>query len=173
MKQPLVVVSCLAVFVLVLVRVGLAGPLQGVAQRDTAESAIPISEPHGFSVKVAISEKAKKMLAEKAETVVVAAYISGSPKQGALRRYVSNMGEIELGQAKAEVAPGEDANFGEIKLRQDALKQIDNQGPLLLINVFSGRKSSKYNLLDCGLYEGPLKAVKGKSIDIVCKLIEE
>jgi hypothetical protein len=42
-----------------------------------------------------------------------------------------------------------------------------------LINVYSGRKSSPDNLLDCGIYEGPLKAVQSQSIPISCKIIGE
>jgi len=53
------------------------------------------------------------------------------------------------------------------------LKWVGNQGPQLLINLYSGRKSSPDNLLDCGIYEGPLKAVEGKNIPIACKLIGE
>jgi hypothetical protein len=53
------------------------------------------------------------------------------------------------------------------------MKWVDNQGPQLLINVYSGRKSSPNNLLDCGIYEGALKAVQGQSIPISCKLIGE
>jgi hypothetical protein len=53
------------------------------------------------------------------------------------------------------------------------LKWFDTQGVQLLINVYSGRKSSPNNLLDCGIYEGPMQAVQGKSIPISCKLIGE
>ncbi len=47
------------------------------------------------------------------------------------------------------------------------------QGPQLLINVYSGRKSSPNNLLDCGIYEGSFQAIQGQSIPIACKLIGE
>jgi hypothetical protein len=53
------------------------------------------------------------------------------------------------------------------------VKWFDSQGLQLLINVYSGRKSSPNNLLDCGIYEGALKAIQGQSIPISCKLIGE
>jgi hypothetical protein len=53
------------------------------------------------------------------------------------------------------------------------MKWVDSNGPQLLINVYSGRKSSPNNLLDCGIYEGSLQAVQGQSIPIPCKLIGE
>jgi hypothetical protein len=53
------------------------------------------------------------------------------------------------------------------------MKWVDSNGPQLLINVYSGRKSSPNNLLDCGIYEGPLAAIQGTSVPISCKLIGE
>jgi hypothetical protein len=173
MKQSFVVLSCMAAFVLTILQAGQFNPLQGAALQDKTLPVVANPENHGFSVKPSYSAKASKTLADKTETVIVAAYITGGPRQGTPKRYVSDMGEIGLGQAQTEVAPGQDATFGEIKLNQETLKYVDNQGPLLLINVYSGRKSSKNNLLDCAIYEGTLKAVQGTTIKISCKLIGE
>jgi len=127
----------------------------------------------GFTVTVALSEKARKQLIESKETIVVAGYITGNPKQGALKRYVNRMGEVELGDIKAEVAPGENATFSRIQMKQDALEQTDKKDLQILVNVFSGRKSSKDNLLDCETHQGPLKSVQGGSVAVSCKLIGE
>lgn len=127
----------------------------------------------GFNVTVALSDKARKRLADGKETIVVAAYLNGNPKPGALKQYISETGEIDLGEEQTEIVPGADASFGEIKLKKDALEQTDDQGPLLLVNVYSGRKSSPDNLLDCGINQGPLRAVQHTSISISCKLIGE
>jgi len=107
------------------------------------------------------------------ETVIVAAYIAGFPKPGTPRKYVDGEGKVDLGEATQEVAPGADATFGKIKLDPTFVTHIDNRGPQLLINVYSGRKSSPNNLLDCGIYEGSLQAIQGQSISISCKLIGE
>jgi hypothetical protein len=50
----------------------------------------------GFSVSVTLSDKARKLLADHKETIIVAAYFTGSPKPGTPRKYVSDMGEIGL-----------------------------------------------------------------------------
>ncbi len=71
------------------------------------------------------------------------------------------------------MAPDKYAAFGDFKLKKDALQQVDSHGPQLLINVFSGRKSSQDNLLDCGIYEGPLKSAPEANIKVTCKLIGE
>src|SRR6266481_9700687 len=53
--------------------------------------------------------------------------LTGNPRQGALKRYVNRMGEVELGDIKAEVAPGENATFSRIQMKQDALEQTDKK----------------------------------------------
>jgi hypothetical protein len=124
-------------------------------------------------VSVTLSDKAKRLLTDQKETIVVAAYFTGSPKPGTPRRYVSHEGDIGLGEAHVEVAIGAIAKFGPVKLDQDPLQQVDKNGPQLLINVYSGRKSSPDNLLDCGIYEDALAPIQGKTIPIACKLIGE
>jgi hypothetical protein len=130
---------------------------------------------HGFRVDVAFSEKAMKKLSESRETVIAIAYFTGSPRADIpfeqYKQFASRPGPIRLGEAEVEVFPGETMNFSAPKLKRHALAFIDSQGPQLLINVVSGRKSSKDNLLDCDIYEGPLKAAEGTSIPIHCKLI--
>jgi hypothetical protein len=125
-------------------------------------------EVQGFNVKVTFSDKAKQKLLDGKETIIVAAYFTGRPKPDTNKRYISEMGESQV-----EVVPGESAQFEKVELSQDALEQSLDRKPILLINVWSGRKSSKNNLLDCGIYEDDLKPVQGKSIPIACKLIGE
>ncbi len=159
----------------ILLIVGCSGqPPSKSFQADTAHQDTNTAAPStGFRVNLALSDAAKRRLLENKESIIVAGYFTGSPKHDALKKYVDEMGEVGLGNVQAEVAPGENASFKEINLKSDALEQIDEQGPLLLINVYSGRKSSKNNLLDCGIYQGPLKSVQGKNIPIACKLIGE
>jgi hypothetical protein len=130
---------------------------------------------HGFRVDVSFSEKAKKKLIESRETVIAIAYFTGTPRAEIpfkqYKQFASRPGPMGLGENEVEVLPGETVSFNDLKLKQNALPLIDSQGPQLLINVVSGRKSSKDNLLACGIFEGPLKAVEGTSIPIYCKLI--
>lgn len=130
---------------------------------------------HGFRVEVSLSEKAKKKLNESKETVIAIAYFTGTVRGGIpfrqYKQYASRPGPIGLGETEIEVSPGKPADFSDLKLNQGALPLLDSSGPQLLINVVSGRKSSENNLLDCDIYEGPLKSVVGTSIPIHCKLI--
>lgn len=145
---------------------------QQPASEQAPESSV-IVVSRGFKVNLKYSDKAKQKLIQDKETVIVACYLTGIPKKGALKKYVNRMETISLGKVEAEVVPGESVSFGEVKLPEDRLAQTDGQDPELLINVFSGRKSSESNLLDCGLYEGGLKAIEGRTTDISCKLIAE
>jgi hypothetical protein len=126
-----------------------------------------------FSVSVRLSDAAKKKLIDSKETIIVAGYFTGHPKQGTERRYLDiKSGQVDLGDVEAEIHPGETATFNDLKLKSDALARIDS-GPSILINVYSGRKSSKDNLLDCEVYDGGFESIHGRTIDIPCQLIGE
>lgn len=163
----------IALLILIAVVSEWASQAQSPPQKRIDPAQTVIAHAKGFRVNLTLSDKAKKLLTEKRETIIVAAYVSGIPKPGTPSRFVEDMGEIGLGQRDVEVAPGQNADVGEIRLDSDALAQITDKGPQLLVNVFSGRKSSKNNLLSCDIYEGPLERVEGKSIAISCTLIAE
>jgi hypothetical protein len=159
----------------VLLLTSLIGHCLANAQDQSRKLQTPTLGVHGFRVDVAFSEKAMKKLTESRETVIAIAYFTGTPKVGIpfeqYKQFASRPGAIGLGENEVEVLPGETMNFSAPKLKRDALAFIDSQGPQLLINVVSGRKSSKDNLLDCDIYEGSLKAAEGTTIRIYCKLI--
>jgi hypothetical protein len=142
------------------------------AQQQSAKPTPPAVVP-GFTVTVTYSQKAMATLVADKETVIVVGYLYGFPIQGTPKQDVDHVGQIDMGEVKKEVAPGATAKFDSVKLNQPMMKWVDSQGPQLLINVYSGRKSSPNNLLDCGIYEGSLQAIQGQSIPIACKLIGE
>jgi 2-succinyl-5-enolpyruvyl-6-hydroxy-3-cyclohexene-1-carboxylate synthase len=146
---------------------------QGTSKAQTGPASAAAPEFPGFFVAVTLSEKAKAKLLQSHETIIVAGYLVGDPKKGAPKKLVDELGQIDLGEVKSEVQPAQVARFGEIKIKKEVLVWVDANGPQLLINVYSGRKSSKDNLLDCGLYEGALKPIQGTTIPISCKLIGE
>ncbi|MGA2570301.1 MAG: hypothetical protein ABSF23_07250 [Terracidiphilus sp.] len=160
-------------FILALIVLGFASLSAAHAQQQKAPAVQGIPVQPGFTVKVTYSQKAMSTLVTRKETVVVAGYLYGFPKQGTPKRLIDEIGQVDLGEIKQEVVPGAMATFDKIKPDQTLLKWLDSQGLQLLINVFSGRKSTQDNLLDCGIYEGSLQSVQGKSIPISCKLIGE
>lgn len=152
---------------------GMAEFSPAFAQQPPAKPAAPTAATYSFTVKVTYSQKAMDTLVAGKETVIVAGYLTASPIPGTPKQYVDHVGEISLGEVDREIAPSAAAVFNNVKPTQAMMKWVDSSGPQLLINVYSGRKSSPNNLLDCGLYEGSLQAVQGQSIQIACKLIGE
>ena len=165
--------SARVLLVLLIALAGVAVLSQAFAQEQNTKPAVPPAAPAGFTVKITYSQKAMDTLVAGKETVIVDGDLFGSPKPGTPKRYVDDIGQVDVGEVKDEIVPGADATFDSIKLNHAMLKWVDNNGPQLLINVYSGRKSSPNNLLDCGIYDGPLAAVQGQSIPISCKLIGE
>jgi len=174
--------TCIAMlFGVALIVVGCGKPRTPVVlvvpDRPTEQMEVQFSveapEAQSFSVAVTLSEKAMKELTDKKETVMVSSSLSGQPKKEALKKYVSEIGDIGLGYLVVEVAPGQRLTTADVKLDRKALEQTDKQSPELLINVYSGRKSSENNLLDCGFYQATLRNAQGATIPINCKLIGE
>ncbi len=164
---------------LMLLMVGCAEPRAGNpgTERRTAEErnrAAGVTVSPVFSVRVRLSDAAAKKLRDSKETIMVAGYFTGHPKLGTEVRYLDiKSGEVDLGDVEVEIHPGETATFSNLKLNSDALARIDSNGPSILIDVFSGRKSSKDNLLDCEVYDGKFDSVRGRTIELPCQLIGE
>jgi hypothetical protein len=151
---------------------GIATHNRVLAQQQNTKPAPPAALS-SFTVKITYSHKAMDTLVAGKETVIVAGYLTASPIPSTPKQYVDHVGELGLGEVDREIALGAIATFNNVKPNQAMMKWVDSSGPQLLINVYSGRKSSPNNLLDCGIYEGSLQAVQGQSIPISCKLIGE
>jgi len=144
------------------------------SQREQKNIAPQVPASSQFSVDVQLSDAARKKLIDSKETIVVALDFAGHPKPGTEARYLDiKSGDVVLGSVNQEIHPGEIAKFNELKLNPDALGLIDAHGPNVLMSVFSARKSSKDNLLDCEVYDGSLDSVHGRTIEIPCQLIGE
>ena len=144
---------------------------EGGEQKNHATQ-VPASSQ--FSVDVQLSDAARKKLIDSKETIIVGGYFTGHPKQGTEARYLDiKSGDVILGDVKQEIRPGETAIFSVLNLNPDALARIDSQGQHILTTVYSGRRSSKDNLLHCEDYDGSLESIRGRTIVIRCQLIEE
>jgi hypothetical protein len=157
-----------ALVALIVFSTGIASP-QPASPRPPAPS-VAFS---GFTIHITYSAKALQTLQSGHETVIAAAFILGYPKPHAPKRLVDEMGQIDFPTLNREVAPGTDAVFAPFKLDKTTLSYLDSRGPQLRVNVYSGRKSSQFNLLACSLYEGPLAAAANQTLPISCKLIGE
>jgi hypothetical protein len=125
-----------------------------------------------FEIEVSLSPKAEEKLKEGKETVIVVAYFTGKPKDTTLSEYKDN-GEILVTSRKIELAELRKAKFEGIKFSKGLYDSLSSKDISLLINVFSGRRSTDNNLLSCGIIEQQMSKLKGTSYTIKGRLIEE
>jgi hypothetical protein len=128
----------------------------------------PGGPPDSFQVHVTFSKKALLALRDRKETVVVLAMFSAKRNESPSYHPFADNDPEDLGTIKREILPDQTARFDDVHLKLNR-RPGETQ---LLINVVSGRKSSKDNLLQCGIYEGPLRDVRGTTIPIACRLIQ-
>ena len=125
-----------------------------------------------FTVAVGLSTQAATSLATIKETVVVAAYYYGLPAKG-YESKADEMDEIQLGEEDVNLPGAGTASFTGAAIQTARLPFIKDGEIQVLINVFSGRKSSTNNLLDCGFFEGSVAEAAKKPLKLQCSLIAE
>ena len=131
-----------------------------------------LAAPYGFDIALALSPKARALLAARKEKVVAAAMYYGSPN-AAGKAKADEVGQIDMGADR----PQADAVDGTIHitgsgLDKSALGDIDGE-PMVLVNVYSARLSGPDNLLDCGIFEDTIRKARAAPVAIACKLIDE
>lgn len=129
-------------------------------------------KPMGFEFNIALSPKAAQRLATAGEGITIGALFYGAPnKKG--EKHANEIGNIDLGYEKISVRGKETAvQITGKSVKAKMLKFID--GPAMVnVNVFSSRKTSDDNILNCDLIEGRVRSVQAKKITVYCSLIEE
>lgn len=125
-----------------------------------------------FEIEVNLSPKAKakaKLLKDK-ETIIVSASFMGVPKDTASAAFLES-GEIRIAGKDMELRNDDIAKFENIKFSKLLFDSLSDKDIQLLVNVFSGRRSSIDNMLSCGIVQEKMSKVKGKKFTIDCKLI--
>lgn len=138
------------------------------AGSPTAEAA-PAS-PYAFDVQLTFTPRAAEKLVSTKERVIVAGMYWGAPNAAA-RPKADEIGQIPLGEDFVEVAP-ENATITvpAANFEPDQVQHVDG-APQVLVNVYSARKAHEDNLLNCGIYEGPVSMAQKQAVDIQCDLI--
>ena len=124
-----------------------------------------------FEIEVSLSPNAEKKLKEDNETVIVSAMFSGTPKDSLSDEY-QFMG-ISVKNYNIELTTQRIARFEKIKFHSSILNKLSDTDIFLLINVFSGRRSSENNILDVEILEDKMSEVKGNKYVLKGKLIGE
>ena len=123
-----------------------------------------------FEIEIKLSENAEKKLKSEKESVIVQAYFSGRPKDTTLTEYIKQ-GEINIGASKIELFDKRIARFKNVKISKDEFELLSDKNFEVLINVFSGRRTSPDNLLDMELLQDGIDSIKAKRHVLKGKLI--
>ena len=142
----------------------------GPATQPAADPAL--RSPYAFDVEVTLSDAARKRLADSAESIIVSAIYFADAKAGAPPAFVNQVGQVDIGKAQIELnGAGRAAFDGSAVLRE---RLPSTEGDLQLnVNVFSGRRSSEDNLLDCGFFQDAVQVAAAQPVRIACQLIAE
>ncbi|MBI1224370.1 MAG: hypothetical protein GC192_03955 [Bacteroidetes bacterium] len=126
-----------------------------------------------FEVEVMKSPKAAADMKKRNETVIVSAMFYGEPLDPK-EKAKGEDGQISVLNKDLELTgTGRIARFEGLKFHKNLLKKIEGGDINLLINVYSGRKSSEDNLLACGLVDAKASNFGDHRYLVACPLITE
>jgi hypothetical protein len=125
-----------------------------------------------FEIQVTLSDSAQKKMTDDHESIIVKVYLSGQPKDSADVE-LTELGELFLGTPQIELNKPGIARFDKINISKKAYESLVDKDFEILINIYSGRRSSENNILDAELLQGPVSDVTGKRHVLNAKLIRE
>jgi len=124
-----------------------------------------------FEIVVELSEKAEEKLKTNNESIIVnAEFIHNPVKSDSTRALYAD--ELLLSH-RIELTDERVARFENLRFPQRLYDLLENKDIILSINVWSGRRSSLYNILHCVGLEEPMSKIKGRRIVVKCKLIRD
>jgi hypothetical protein len=125
-----------------------------------------------FKILVKLSEKAESKLKKDNETVIVQCYFSGIPKDTTREEYLDE-GRVPVGTARRELRDGRTATFDGCKILRTDFESLANPDFEILVNIFSGRRSTDVNILDCEFLQDSVSHVKGRQFVLTGRLSDE
>ncbi len=139
------------------------------------------AESNAFTVEITLSPAARERLATQHESLIASADYFGYPSAQAQAQHVPgsenpwltlHRAQIELEGAQLDGTPT--ARFPAVTFDTKPLAWTDApDAPQVNINVYSGRRSSPDNLLECGMFQGTLAVASRAPIRLSCSLIAE
>ena len=135
----------------------------------------PASAP-GFDVAVTLSPKAQQTLAAAHETICISAEFYGEVNDAGRKHHVGDeMDQVYFGggEWRDEIAGAGTAHFAVPPADPATLQYVQDGKEQVLINVFTGRRSSPDNLITCDFFQDDVKIAEAKGVKVACKLIKE
>ena len=94
---------------------------------------------------------------------MIDALFTGDPRDTTTKEF-AEMGELFINTKRIELSNSRIASFEGIKFSKARYDSLANKDIRVLINVFSGRRSTQDNLLDCAILAEKMSVVKGREI---------
>ena len=121
-----------------------------------------------FEIAITLSPKAKDKIITSKETIIVNVSLSGSPKD---KKLISEDGNFYVASAEQEITYGQIAKFDNIKFSRKIYDQLIDKDVSVNVFFYSGRKSSKDNLLSGNILSDKISNVVTKQFELTGKLI--
>jgi hypothetical protein len=121
-----------------------------------------------FEIAIVLSPKAKDKIINSKETIIVNVSLTGTPKDTTL---YSEDGEFYVASSEKEITYGHVARFDNIKFSKKIFDQLTNEDVYINVFFYSGRKSSKDNLLSGDILSDRISNVVTKQFELKGKLI--
>jgi len=133
---------------------------------------VTVRDQSAFVVDVRLSDAAKPRFGLFGESILVSARYYGDPADGQAGSAVNDIGQIDLGMAEVDLSGEGLAKFdGNALLR--SRRTLVQGDPQIEISVFSGRRTSPDNLLNCDMFQGSLPDAVKAPVHIGCRLLSE
>jgi hypothetical protein len=123
-----------------------------------------------FEIAITLSQKAKDKVIDGKETIIINVSLTGTPKDTTL---YSEDGEFYVASSEKEITYGQVARFDNIKFSKKIFNQLTDKNVYITVFFYSGRKSSKDNLLSGDILSDRISNVVNKQFELKGKLIYE
>jgi hypothetical protein len=130
-----------------------------------------------FEIELFLSYIAEKKLMDDKESIIVAAYFTSElddidkiPEEYK-DRWIR--GTITLLKHRIELTDTRLAIFENLEFPKDLYDLLEDKDIHVLINVFSGRRSTNVNLLNFGIVSGPISKIREKRFILIGGLLKE
>lgn len=129
----------------------------------------PVRTP-AFEVALTFTPDAAAKLSGMDERVVIDTMFYGVAREGSSAS--NEIGQVDLGAKEIEVqAVDQTVSVSPPPFMPGPMSEITDDGPRLLINVYSARRAAEDNLLSCGIFDDGVGAIPATPIAIHCELI--
>ena len=125
-----------------------------------------------FEIKVDLDKKAEKELRARKETIMVSVEFSGTPRKDAWVS-VNKASGLILGFFQKELDSEGVVKFENLQIPESRYQALEKKDYNVSVDVGSGWKSSKFNLLNCEPFGSVISRLAGKQHTIKCKLLRD